>query len=416
MLSPIVRDVQRQRCWKRGSGDGQRLSLYDYGTTERSFNAVERWGLTLTWTVCTAADSEEGQFCTTYLFAESVGLWKRRRSYLYARRFQACTVKKSRLCRGTFARANQADRCMNLLHCAQRSTPWLLDTRGCERKVECCSLFERYVTLPVGTWLIALEQSSRSQCGRLLRTSQSHYFVLREKKETFSVESLHPYKNSHEYSWESHEILMRKWKLSTILMRISWAFHQISWESHEIFVFTWKLERFLMRFSSFHELLVRFLMSFSWDSRESFFHVKIGTLSHENLMRMSRDSHEHFWAFSHENSEYGDWCLHWILMRFSWDSHEAEIFSRDSHESAVVSWASHEILMRFRYTGITNTNPIHPFFSSTFLCTTCYVLWSDPGCKKINNICIYIYKNLLKSDSHSLIQTFPLLVLATLLW
>ena len=34
ILSPIVRDVQRQRCWKRGSGDGQRLSLYDYGTTE----------------------------------------------------------------------------------------------------------------------------------------------------------------------------------------------------------------------------------------------------------------------------------------------------------------------------------------------------------------------------------------------
>ena len=51
-------------------------------------------------------------------------------------------------------------------------------------------MFERYVTLPVGTWLIALEQSSRSQCGRLLRTLQSHYFVLREKKETFSVASL----------------------------------------------------------------------------------------------------------------------------------------------------------------------------------------------------------------------------------
>ena len=43
MLSPIVGDVQRQRCCKRGSGDGQRLSL-DYGTTERSFNAVERRG------------------------------------------------------------------------------------------------------------------------------------------------------------------------------------------------------------------------------------------------------------------------------------------------------------------------------------------------------------------------------------
>ena len=106
------------------------------------------------------------------------------------RRFQACTVKKSRPCRGTFARANQADRCMNLLHCTQRSTPWLLDTRGCESKVECFSLFERYVTLPVGTWLIALEQSSRSQGRRLLRTSQSRYFVLHEKKETFSVVSL----------------------------------------------------------------------------------------------------------------------------------------------------------------------------------------------------------------------------------
>ena len=42
MVSPIVRNVQRQRCWKRGSGDGQGLSLYDYSTTERSFNAVER--------------------------------------------------------------------------------------------------------------------------------------------------------------------------------------------------------------------------------------------------------------------------------------------------------------------------------------------------------------------------------------
>ena len=73
MLSPIVRDVQRQRCCKRGSGDGQRLSL-DYGTTERSFNAVERRGSTLTWTVCTAAESEERQICTTCLFAESVGL------------------------------------------------------------------------------------------------------------------------------------------------------------------------------------------------------------------------------------------------------------------------------------------------------------------------------------------------------
>ena len=43
MLSPIVRDVQRQR----GSGHGQRLSLYNYGMMERSFDAVERRGSTL---------------------------------------------------------------------------------------------------------------------------------------------------------------------------------------------------------------------------------------------------------------------------------------------------------------------------------------------------------------------------------
>ena len=28
MLSPNVRDVQRQRCWKRGSGDGQRRLVF----------------------------------------------------------------------------------------------------------------------------------------------------------------------------------------------------------------------------------------------------------------------------------------------------------------------------------------------------------------------------------------------------
>ena len=105
-------------------------------------------------------------------------------------RFQASGDAEIKTVPRHFARANQADRCITLVHCAQRLTPWLLDMRGCERKVECFSLFECYVTLPVGTWLIALDQSSRSQCGRLLRTLQSHYFVLREKKETFSVASL----------------------------------------------------------------------------------------------------------------------------------------------------------------------------------------------------------------------------------
>ena len=212
--------------------------------------------------------------------------------------------------------------------------------------------------------------------------------------------------NCQRFSWESHELFTKShenltrfsfsrenWNVFSwdflAFMSFSWDY---SWVSHEILVslfFTWKLERFLMRISwECHEILMsifgRFLMKT--------LHMEI------------------------------DACT-----EFSWDSHRAEIFSRDSHESAVVSWASHEILMRlsrdsyeiltrFRYTGITNTNPIHPFFSSTFFfCTTCYVWWSDPGCKKINNIfCIYIYKNLLKSDSHSLIQTLPLFVLTTL--
>ena len=99
-----------------------------------------------------------------------------------APRFQASGDAEIKTVPRHFARANQADRCITVLHCAQRLTPWLLDTRGCERKVECFSLFERYVTLPVGTWLIALDQSFRSHYNRLLRTSQSHYFVLRGKR------------------------------------------------------------------------------------------------------------------------------------------------------------------------------------------------------------------------------------------
>ena len=83
-----LRDVHRQRCWKRGSGDGQRR--WDYDTTERSFNAISGEG---ELTLCAsplkgevqrspepsarpsaAADSEERQICTTCFFAESVGL------------------------------------------------------------------------------------------------------------------------------------------------------------------------------------------------------------------------------------------------------------------------------------------------------------------------------------------------------
>ena len=85
MLSPIVRDAQTHSCWKRGSGDGQRLCLYDCGTTERSFNAVERWGSTLIWTVSTGADSEERQTCQYDVLIRG-GRWvvKRRWSYSFS--------------------------------------------------------------------------------------------------------------------------------------------------------------------------------------------------------------------------------------------------------------------------------------------------------------------------------------------
>ena len=53
-------NIQRQRCWKRGSGDGRRRqTLCAYDTTERSFNAVSalcnavgRRGLMLTGIIC----------------------------------------------------------------------------------------------------------------------------------------------------------------------------------------------------------------------------------------------------------------------------------------------------------------------------------------------------------------------------
>ena len=118
--------------------------------------------------------------CWTKIDAKSLACTNRQETA--SLRFQASGDAEIKTVPRHFARANQADRCITLLHCAQRLTPWLLDTRGCERKVECFSLFERYVTLPVGTWLIALDQSFRSHYDRLLRTSQSHYFVLWGKR------------------------------------------------------------------------------------------------------------------------------------------------------------------------------------------------------------------------------------------
>ena len=72
-----LRVVERQRCWKRGSGDGQRL--WDYFTARLSDLSIPltsevRRSPEPSARPSAAADSEERQICTTCLFAESLGL------------------------------------------------------------------------------------------------------------------------------------------------------------------------------------------------------------------------------------------------------------------------------------------------------------------------------------------------------
>ena len=78
-FASVLRDVQRQRCWKRGtcSGDGQRL--WDYCTARltdlsRPLSGKVRRSTEPSASPSAAADSEERKICTTCLFAESVGL------------------------------------------------------------------------------------------------------------------------------------------------------------------------------------------------------------------------------------------------------------------------------------------------------------------------------------------------------
>ena len=70
-------DVERQRCWKRGSGDGQRL--WEYFTARPSdlsmpLTSEVRRSPEPSARSSAAADSEERPICTTCLFEESVGL------------------------------------------------------------------------------------------------------------------------------------------------------------------------------------------------------------------------------------------------------------------------------------------------------------------------------------------------------
>ena len=72
-----LRNVERQRCWKRGSGDGQKLC--DYCTARLSDLSMQltsevRRSPEPSARPSAAADSEERQICTTCLFTESVGL------------------------------------------------------------------------------------------------------------------------------------------------------------------------------------------------------------------------------------------------------------------------------------------------------------------------------------------------------
>ena len=109
-----------------------------------------------------------------------------------ALRFQACADAEIKTVPRHFARANQADRCINLLHCVQRSTP-SLDTRGCNRRVECFSLFERYVTLRHFR-SVHMAECTRSIFSQSVRPAAAYLAIslLRpsgEKKQTFSVVS-----------------------------------------------------------------------------------------------------------------------------------------------------------------------------------------------------------------------------------
>ena len=70
-------DVKKQRCWKRGSGDGQRL--WDYFTERLSDLSMPLTGEVRrsrepSARPSAAADCEERQICMTCLFAKSVGL------------------------------------------------------------------------------------------------------------------------------------------------------------------------------------------------------------------------------------------------------------------------------------------------------------------------------------------------------
>ena len=72
-----LRDVERQRCWKRGSGDGERL--WDYCMARLSDLSMQltdevRRSPEPSARLSAAANSEERQICATCLFAESVGL------------------------------------------------------------------------------------------------------------------------------------------------------------------------------------------------------------------------------------------------------------------------------------------------------------------------------------------------------
>ena len=79
LLQASLRDVQRQRCWKRGACSGYGLSLWDNCTARLSDLSMPLTGEVRRSPEpparpSAAADSEERQICMTCLIAESVGL------------------------------------------------------------------------------------------------------------------------------------------------------------------------------------------------------------------------------------------------------------------------------------------------------------------------------------------------------
>ena len=92
-----------------------------------------------------------------------------------------------------FARADYANQDWFPLHCAAAAVHWVLDTGGATPMLKRRSLFERRVTLLVGTWSVARKQSFRCVGGHVQNLTTS-YFDRKETKFVGNKTAIYPSK------------------------------------------------------------------------------------------------------------------------------------------------------------------------------------------------------------------------------